>query len=80
MSNKGCNPDVLSYTTVISSMCKFGKVEDARELAMKFQPSVPVYNALIKGFYREYKIKGVFQLLGLMADKGIDAYFITNSG
>ncbi|KAJ9154635.1 hypothetical protein P3X46_027953 [Hevea brasiliensis] len=80
MSDKGCNPDVISYTTVISSMCKIGKVEEARDLAMKFQPSVPVYNALINGFYRGYKNKGkVFRLLGLMADEGIDANVITYS-
>ncbi|KAE8647151.1 hypothetical protein Csa_021774 [Cucumis sativus] len=47
MSNKGCPPDAVTYTTMVSSLCKAGKIDDARELAGRFKPSVPVYNALM---------------------------------
>lgn len=34
----------------ISSVCMFGKVEEERKLAMRFQSIVPIYNALINRF------------------------------
>ncbi|KAK4856653.1 hypothetical protein QYF36_019728 [Acer negundo] len=64
MANKGCSPDVVSYTTIVSSMCKLGKVEEARELASRFEPIVSVYNVLINGLCKERKLEETFQLLG----------------
>ncbi|RYR08059.1 hypothetical protein Ahy_B05g075607 [Arachis hypogaea] len=56
MSNKGCPLNAVSYTTVVSSVCKLGQVEKAKEQANGFAPVVPVYNALINDFCKEYKI------------------------
>ncbi|QHO43362.1 Pentatricopeptide repeat-containing protein [Arachis hypogaea] len=79
MSNKGCPPDAVSYTTIVSSVCKLGQVEKAKELAKGFAPVVPVYNALINGFCKEYKIKEAFGLLNEMVFKGIDPNVISYS-
>ncbi|WJX10474.1 hypothetical protein P8452_01192 [Trifolium repens] len=79
MSNKGCPPDDVSYTTIISSMCKSGEVDKAKELAQRFEPVVPVYNALIHGVCREYRIKEAFDLMNEMVDKGVDPNVISYS-
>ncbi|KAG5237135.1 pentatricopeptide repeat-containing protein [Salix suchowensis] len=74
-----CIPDAVSYTTVVSSMCRLGKVEEARELSMRIKSFVPVYNALINGFCREHKMEEVFELFNEMAVEGIDPNVITYS-
>lgn len=63
MSNKGCSPDAVSYTTVVSSMCKLNNVKEAQELAKRFSPIVPVFNAVLNGMCREGNFKEAFQLL-----------------
>ncbi|MED6191821.1 hypothetical protein PIB30_004032 [Stylosanthes scabra] len=79
MSKKGCSPDAVSYTTIVSSVCNLGQVEKAKELAKGFAPVVPVYNALINGFCKEYRIKEAFLLMNEMVVKGIDPDVISYS-
>ncbi|KAL4316620.1 hypothetical protein AHAS_Ahas15G0303300 [Arachis hypogaea] len=40
MSNKGCPLNAVSYTTVVSSVCKLGQVEKAKEQANGFAPGI----------------------------------------
>ncbi|CAN1147285.1 Pentatricopeptide repeat-containing protein At3g48810 [Linum perenne] len=56
MSSKGCDLDVIIYTTVVSCMCNIDKMDEAKDLATRFQPSMPTYNALIKGFTKNHRI------------------------
>ncbi|KAL3626631.1 hypothetical protein CASFOL_030180 [Castilleja foliolosa] len=71
MSNKGYEPDNTSYTTVVSFLCRYGEMGEARDLVSKFIPSVPVYNALISGYCREGKIRDGFELFDEMTERGI---------
>ncbi|CAN1243314.1 Pentatricopeptide repeat-containing protein At3g48810 [Linum perenne] len=70
MSSKGCDLDVIIYTTVVSCMCNIDKMDEAKDLATRFQPSMPTYNALIKGFTKNHRIPEVFQLLDRMVEDG----------
>ncbi|XLR24117.1 hypothetical protein S83_052017 [Arachis hypogaea] len=79
MLNKGCPLDAVSYTIIVPSVCKLGQVEKAKDLAKGFAPIVPIYNALINGFCKEYKIKEAFCLMNEMAFKGIDPNVISYS-
>lgn len=77
MSDKGYSPDAVSYTTIVSSMCKLNMVKEARELARRLSPIVPVYNALINGVCREGNFEEAFELLAEMTDKGAIPNVIT---
>ncbi|GFS35192.1 pentatricopeptide repeat (PPR) superfamily protein [Actinidia rufa] len=77
MSNKGCSPDAVSYTTIRSCMCKLGRVKEAREVSVRFTPILPVYNALVNGLFRESNFEEAFQLLDEMMNKSIDPNVIT---
>lgn len=83
MSNKGCSPDAVSYTTVISSMCELGLVKEGKELAARFEPVVSVYNALINGLCKDGDYEGAFELMREMVvekeKKGVSPNVISYS-
>ncbi|KAI3965623.1 hypothetical protein MKX01_010580 [Papaver californicum] len=72
-----CSPDDVSYTTIVSSLCKLGRLNEARELVTRVNPIVPAYNALINGFCRHLDIKEAFVLLDEMMNGGIIPNMIT---
>ncbi|KAL2347886.1 hypothetical protein Fmac_001886 [Flemingia macrophylla] len=81
MSGRGCPPDEVSYTTVVSAVCRFRSVEEAREVAGRFgvENVVSVYNALICGLCREGRIREVFHFMGEMVGKGVDPDVVSYS-
>lgn len=63
-----CQPDVVSYSTVVNGFCDEGLVERAQNLfeemtAMGVKPNVIIYNALIKGYCKVGDTDKVVELL-----------------
>ena len=56
MVEKGCSPDVFSYTILINGYCKIKKIDEAMHLFHEMSnkgmiPNVVTYNNLIIGFF-----------------------------
>ncbi|CAN0902325.1 Pentatricopeptide repeat-containing protein At3g48810 [Linum grandiflorum] len=81
MPSKGCFPDDVSFTTVVSCMCDAGMVDEANgELESKSSfVSVSAYNAVMKGFRKEGRVREVVRLLERISEDGLVANVVSYS-
>ncbi|PHT59433.1 hypothetical protein CQW23_01796 [Capsicum baccatum] len=71
MSNKGCSLDEVSYTTIVSSLCKFGAVDLLDEMAYKgVDPNVITYTTILNAFADQGNLGLSFAMLSKMFVRG----------
>ncbi|MBA0620703.1 hypothetical protein Godav_006395, partial [Gossypium davidsonii] len=68
MLNKGFEPDSLSYTTLLNSLCRKKKLREAYKLLCRMKvkgcnPDIVHYNTVILGFCREGTAMGAVKVL-----------------
>jgi pentatricopeptide repeat protein len=74
-SRKKCMPDLISYSTIISGLCKAGRVGEAKKkfiemMGKNLQPDSAIYDVFIHSFCKEGKISSAFRVLKDMEKKG----------
>ncbi|KAJ6708277.1 RESPIRATORY COMPLEX I CHAPERONE (CIA84) putative [Salix viminalis] len=74
-SRKKCMPDLISYSTIISGLCKAGRVDEAKKKFIEMtgknlHPDSAIYDAFIHSFCKEGKISSAFRVLKDMEKKG----------
>ncbi|GKA78055.1 tetratricopeptide-like helical domain-containing protein, partial [Tanacetum coccineum] len=92
MEERGCKPDVVTYTNIIDSLCKDKMIDDAFKLfkEMVFRqgisPNVITYSSLIDGlcnlvdaFCKEGKVEEAENVIDIMIEKGIVPNIVTYS-
>ncbi|CAK7329085.1 unnamed protein product [Dovyalis caffra] len=72
---KKCMPDLISYATIISGLCKAGRLDEAKKkfiemMGKDLQPDSAIYDAFIYSFCKEGKISSAFRVLKDMEKKG----------
>ncbi|KAL3597764.1 hypothetical protein D5086_009401 [Populus alba] len=72
---KKCMPDLISYSTIISGLCKAGRVGEAKKkfiemMGKNLQPDSAIYDVFIHSFCKEGKISSAFRVLKDMEKKG----------
>ena len=62
MDKRGCKPDVMTYSTIIDSLCKDEMVDDALKLFNEMilhkgiLPDVVTYSSLIRGLCNQGRL------------------------
>ncbi|XP_052203373.1 pentatricopeptide repeat-containing protein At5g46100 [Diospyros lotus] len=84
MPNRGHIPDSYTYGTLISGLCRFGKISEAKELFREMDtkgcsPTVVTYTSLIHGLCQLNNVDGAMGLLEEMKCKGIEPNVFTYS-
>ncbi|XP_062086540.1 pentatricopeptide repeat-containing protein At2g17140 [Humulus lupulus] len=74
-NGKNCRPDLITYSIIISGMCKAGKLDEAKKkfsemMGKKLHPDSMIYDTFIHGFCKEGKITSAFRVLKDMEKKG----------
>ncbi|THG15333.1 hypothetical protein TEA_005310 [Camellia sinensis var. sinensis] len=82
MVGSGCNPSIVTFSTVINTMCKEGNVVEARKLFDGIQeigvfPNTIMYNTLIDGYVKARDIGQANMLYEEMRNKGVAADVVT---
>ncbi|XP_010028839.2 pentatricopeptide repeat-containing protein At2g17140 [Eucalyptus grandis] len=70
-----CSPDLISYSTVISGLCKAGRVEEAKKMfaemmSRKIRPDSVIYDSFVYALCKEGKLSSAFRVLKDMEKKG----------
>ncbi|XP_030450320.2 LOW QUALITY PROTEIN: pentatricopeptide repeat-containing protein At2g17140 [Syzygium oleosum] len=70
-----CYPDLISYSTVISGLCKAGRIEEAKKMfaemmSRKIRPDSVIYDAFVYALCKEGKLSSAFRVLKDMEKKG----------
>ncbi|KAM7510799.1 hypothetical protein LguiB_009674 [Lonicera macranthoides] len=84
MPNRGCTPDSYTYGTLISGLCRLGKIAEAKELFTEMNvkgcsPSVVTYTSLIHGLCQLTNLDEAMGLLEEMKNGGIEPNVYTYS-
>jgi pentatricopeptide repeat protein len=76
-SNNGnkCLPDLISYSTIISGLCKAGRLDEAKKKFMEMMgknlhPDSVIYDTFIHSFCKQGRISSAFRVLKDMEKKG----------
>lgn len=84
MPKLGCIPDSYTYGTLISGLCKLGKIGKAKELFKEMRakgcsPTVVTYSSLIHGLCLSDNLDEAMDLLTEMSSNGIEPNVVTYS-
>ncbi|KAL9243632.1 hypothetical protein vseg_017493 [Gypsophila vaccaria] len=84
MPARGCEPDAYTYGTLISGLCKFGRVDEASELFGEMRgkgcvPTVVTYSSLIHGLCKCGKLSEAMALFEEMKSGGVKPNVFTYS-
>uniref|UniRef100_A0A1D1Y668 Pentatricopeptide repeat-containing protein At5g46100 n=1 Tax=Anthurium amnicola TaxID=1678845 RepID=A0A1D1Y668_9ARAE len=84
MPERGCCPDAYTYSTLISGLCKLGKVEDAvvlfKEMGEKgCSPTVVTYSALIHGLCLSGRLDEAVEMFAAMRRESVEPNVVTYS-
>ncbi|GAB2298638.1 hypothetical protein Dimus_032708 [Dionaea muscipula] len=84
MPSRGCPPDSYTYGTLISGLCKFGRISEANELFKEMGtkgclPSVVTYTSLMHGLCQSNKLDEALEMMKEMAGKGVKPNVFTYS-
>ena len=76
MSQRGLQPDVVTFTAMINGLCKEGKMEEANGLFELMnqgglQPDVVTFTTLISGLFKVGKMEEANGLLELLSQRGL---------
>ncbi|XWS32125.1 hypothetical protein CRYUN_Cryun23aG0134100 [Craigia yunnanensis] len=76
MLRSGCSPDAIVYYSLISGLCKAGRMDDASNVLSKlkeagFHPDIVCYNALVSGFCEKNKIDKAYEIIKEMEEAGM---------
>lgn len=82
MPEYGCIPDSYTYGTLISGLCKLGKISEAKELFKEMSTkgcsrTVITYNSLIHGLCLSNNLDEAMDLLAEMRSNGIEPNMVT---
>ncbi|KAF4382786.1 hypothetical protein G4B88_021569 [Cannabis sativa] len=74
-NGKNCRPDLITYSIIISGLCKAGKLDEAKKkfaemMGKKLHPDSVIYDTFIHSFCKEGKITSAFRVLKDMEKKG----------
>ncbi|KAH7511463.1 hypothetical protein JRO89_XSUnG0200600 [Xanthoceras sorbifolium] len=72
---KKCLPDLITYSTIISGLCKAGRLDEAKKkfiemMGNNLQPDSVIYDTFIHSFCKEGKISSAFRVLKDMEKRG----------
>ncbi|GAV60133.1 Glyco_transf_8 domain-containing protein/PPR domain-containing protein/PPR_1 domain-containing protein/PPR_2 domain-containing protein, partial [Cephalotus follicularis] len=72
---KNCMPDLVTYSIIISGLCKAGRLDEAKKkfielMGKNLEPDSIVYDTVIHSFCKEGKISSAFRVLKDMEKKG----------
>ncbi|KAG5375230.1 hypothetical protein IGI04_039826 [Brassica rapa subsp. trilocularis] len=81
---RGITPNVITFSALIDSFVKEGKLKEAKELynemiARGIDPDTITYNSLIYGLCNEKRLTEANQMMDLMVSKGCDPSIVTYS-
>lgn len=84
MPDHGCIPDSYTYGTLVSGLCKFGRISEAKDLFKEMEtkgcsPTVVTYTSLIHGLCLSNNLDEAIELLKEMSSKGIEPNVVTYS-
>lgn len=74
MLEKGIQPNIMTYNTIIHGVCKEGRMRDSLKILNEMGDLVPnnvSYTTLIDGYCREDNLNGGFKLWDEMIIKGL---------
>lgn len=76
MPSRGCLPDSYTYGTLISGLCKCGRIDEANELFSEMEmkgclPTVVTYTSLIQGLCKSEKLGDALTLFDKMESKDV---------
>uniref|UniRef100_A0A7C9EX18 Pentacotripeptide-repeat region of PRORP domain-containing protein n=1 Tax=Opuntia streptacantha TaxID=393608 RepID=A0A7C9EX18_OPUST len=83
MTSNGCEPDIVTYGTLIQGLCKAGRVEVAtrllRSIQMKGMVLTPhAYNPVIQALFKKGRSDEAVRLFREMAEKGGPPDFVSH--
>ncbi|CAK9162420.1 unnamed protein product [Ilex paraguariensis] len=75
MTSNGCEPDVVTYGTLIQGLCKAGRIEVAIRLLRTIQTkgmllAPQAYNPVIQALFKRKRTKEAMRLFREMEQKG----------
>ncbi|RID60490.1 hypothetical protein BRARA_F03642 [Brassica rapa] len=84
MPKRGCEPDSYTYGTLISGLCRFGRVDEAKKLfeemvAKDCSPTVVTFTSMIHGLCGSKNVEEAMRYLEEMRRKGIEPNVFTYS-
>ncbi|KAL0692930.1 hypothetical protein Bca4012_060110 [Brassica carinata] len=84
MPKRGCVPDSYTYGTLISGLCRFGRVDEAKKLFEEMvekdcSPTVVTYTSMIHGLCGSKNVEEAMRYLEEMKSKGIEPNVFTYS-
>lgn len=82
MVKSGCRPDPITYSTVISGLCRVGRIEEARGVLDKMEedkcpPTVRCYTSIVLGYCNEGRIDKAKSLIEEMGRCGCPSDTVT---
>ncbi|KAH0978136.1 hypothetical protein GBA52_027855 [Prunus armeniaca] len=74
-NGKKCIPDLITYSTIISGLCKAGRLDEAKKKFMEMMgknlhPDSVIYDMFINSFCKQGRISSAFRVLKDMEKKG----------
>ncbi|MQL80849.1 hypothetical protein Taro_013303, partial [Colocasia esculenta] len=84
MPEKGCTPDVYTYSTLISGLCKLGRMDNAAALFKEMgekgcAPTVVTYSSLIHGLCLCGRLDEAVEMFAEMGRKNVQPNVVTYS-
>jgi pentatricopeptide repeat protein len=75
MLSKGIDPDVITYNSLISCLCRDGMVDEAigllaDMLSGRFQPNIVSYKTVLLGLCKAHRIDDAIEVLAAMIENG----------
>ncbi|KAM7258036.1 hypothetical protein ACFE04_013777 [Oxalis oulophora] len=74
-TGKKCMPDLVTYSTIISALCKAGRLDEGKKkflemMVKNIQPDSAIYDTFIYSYCKEGKMSSAFRVLKDMEKKG----------
>ncbi|KAK1303689.1 Pentatricopeptide repeat-containing protein [Acorus calamus] len=77
-----CKPDIITYNTLIDSLCRDGRVEAAHNMLKGMEgsncfPDVVTYTTVMRGFCQKRRIEDAIEVFDIMVQRGVEPSDVT---
>ncbi|CAL9072188.1 unnamed protein product [Musa acuminata var. zebrina] len=84
MVRSGCQPDAITYSTLVAGLCRAGRIEEAwgvldQMMEDKLLPTVQSYTCIVQCYCSEGRIEEAKRLVGVMESVGCQPDVVTYS-